>query len=112
MTFAEKISKERQVVFDIGVQFGRQQSIDMMQLALQNKHGFGEKRIWELLMEMKELIEEFDPAFDTKNPECDYYRELLDRALAQNCGKEHPLIPFDERYEYIKKINYGGKKNK
>ena len=110
MNFSQKLAADRQAVFEAGLYIGRQQSIDMMQLVLQSKHGFAEKRMWELLMEMKELIEEFDPAFDTKHPECDYYRERLDRALSQNCGKDHPLIPFDERYEYLKKVNYGRKK--
>lgn len=61
-------------------------------------------------MEISALYDEFCPAFVIKHPECDYYRELMDRALARNCGKEHPLIPFSERYENLKNVNYGGKK--
>lgn len=110
MNYAQKMQIERQTVFDIGMSVGRQQTIDMLQIALRKEHGWGEKRIYELLMEMKRLIDYFWPAFDVKDPECDYYRELLDRAISENCGKEHPLIPFDDRYEYLKKVNYGGKK--
>ena len=110
MTFAQQIALEKQVAFDIGMKVGRQQTIDMLQIALRKEHGWGEKRLYDLLMNMKELVEYFWPAFDVKDDECDYYRELLDRALAENCGKEHPLIPFDERYEYLKKVNYRGKK--
>ncbi len=109
MTYLERQTAEKQAAFDIGLRIGRQQSIDLMQLALQSKQGFGEKRIWELLMVMKDLFEEFRPAFDVKHPECDVYREHLDRALSQNCGKEHPLIPFAERYEDLKQVKYGGK---
>ena len=110
MTLVERMAAEKQAAFDIGLRIGRQQSIDFMQLALQNKQGFGEKRMWELLMEMKDLYDEFWPAFDVKHPECDVFREHLDRALAQNCGKEHPLIPFAERYEDLKQVSYGRKK--
>ena len=110
MTFAQQIALEKQTAFDIGMKVGRQQTIDMLQIALRKEHGWGEKRLYDLLMNMKELVEYFWPAFDVKDDECDYYRELLDRAIAENCGKEHPLIPFDERYEYLKKVNYRGKK--
>ena len=110
MNFAQKIAFEKQTAFDIGQRIGRQQTIDLLQLALQSKHGFGEKRLWELLMEMKDLFEQFHPAFDIKHPECDVYREHLDRALSQNCGKEHSLVPFAERYEDLKQVSYGRKK--
>lgn len=108
MTLVERMAAEKQAAFDVGLSVGRQQTVDFIQLALQ-KRGYGEKRIWEILMDMKALYDEFWPAFDVKNPECDYYREQLDRALSQNCGKEHPLVPFKERYEYLKEVKYGRK---
>jgi hypothetical protein len=110
MTYLERQKLEKQTAFEVGMRIGRQQTIDFLQLALQSKHGFAEKRTWEILMEIKELYDQFRPAFDIKHPECDYFRELLDRALSQNCGKEHPLIPFAERYEDLKQVQYGGKK--
>ena len=110
MTLMERMAAEKQAAFDIGLRVGRQQSIDFMQLALQSQQGCGGRRTWELLTEMKDLYDEFWPAFDVKHPECDVCREHLDRALAQNCGKEHPLIPFAERYEDLKQVSYGGKK--
>ena len=110
MNYAQRHKATIQTAFDIGLSIGRQQNIDMLQIALHKLHGMGEKRIWELLMEMKDLFDYFSPAFDVKDPECDYYRELLDRALSENCGKEHPLIPFNERYEYLKQVNYRGKR--
>lgn len=110
MTLVERMAAEKQAAFDIGLRIGRQQTIDLLQLALQTKQGFGEKRMWELLIEMKDLFEQFHPAFDIKHPECDVFREHLDRALAQNCGKEHPLVPFAERYEDLKQVSYGRKK--
>ena len=110
MTFAQQIALEKQTAFDVGMSVGRQQTIDMLQIALNREHGFGEKRLHELLMSMKELVDYFFTAFDVKDDECDWYREQLDQALSVSCGKEHPLIPFDERYEYLKKVNYRGKK--
>lgn len=109
MTFAERIIAEKQDAFEIGLRIGRQQMIDFLQLALQKK-GFGEKRIWEVLMEVQALNDEFRPAFDVRHPECDPCRDRLDRALSQNCGKEHPLIPFAVRYEDLKQVQYGRKR--
>ena len=110
MNLVERMALEKQTAFDVGLRIGRQQCIDLMQIALQVKHGFAEKRLWDLLDEMRKLFEEFHPAFDVKHPECDWYRDRLDRALSQSCGKEHPLIPFAERYEDLKQVRYGGKK--
>ena len=109
MNYLQKIAAEKENAFEIGLRIGRQQCIDFLQLALQGKHGFGEKRMWELLMEIQALNDEFKPAFNVKHDECDYYRERLDRALSQNCGKEHPLVPFAERYEDLKQVVYGRK---
>ena len=110
MNYLQKQAAEKQAAFDAGLSIGRQQTVDFLQIALRTKHGMGEKRIWDLLQTIKGLYDEFWPAFDVKHPECDYYRERMDRALSEGCGKEHPLIPFHERYEYLKQVRYGGKK--
>ena len=110
MTYLERQAAEKQALADIYMRTGRQEHLDLTQIALNRKFGFGEKRLWELLMEIKELHEYFRPAFDIKHPECDWYREQLDRALAQCCGTEHPLIPFSERYDDLKQVSYGRKK--
>lgn len=110
MTLVQRMAAEKQAAFDIGLSVGRQQTIDFVQIALRMKHGMGEKRLWELLQEIKSLYDEFWPAFDVRHPECDFYRERLDRALKEGCGKEHPLVPFRERYEHMKQVNYRGKK--
>ena len=109
-TFLQRIEMEKKAVFDVSGRVNRQKMMDFFQIALHRRHGFGEKRLWELLMDIKELFEYFAPAFDVRHPECDVRREHLDRALGECCGKEHPLIPYDERYEDLKKVDYGGKK--
>ena len=68
----------------------------------------GEKRLWDLLQEIKSLYDEFWPAFDVQHPECDYYRELLDRAIGAFCPEDQ-LIPFDERFDELKKVRYDRK---
>lgn len=110
MTFLERIEQEKQAAFEAAQRISRQKMTDFLQIALHNRYGFGEQRIWEVLMDIVALFEEFQPAFDVRHPECDWYRERLDRLLSQNCGKEHPLIPFAERYEDLKQVRYGGKK--
>lgn len=108
-TFLQRIEMEKAVAADLSGRINRQKLTDYFQIALHRRHGFGEKRLWELLMDIKELFEYFAPAFDVRHPECDVRREHLDRALGECCGKEHPLIPFDERYDYLKKVDYGRK---
>lgn len=107
MNYAQRQAAERREAFEIGLCIGKQQIIDYLQIALRTKHGMGEKRLWELLQDIKALYDEFFPAFDVRHPECDYYRERLDRALNESCGKEHPLVPFNKRYEYMKQVQYG-----
>ena len=74
-----------QLVFDIGVKFGRQQILDYLSLALRDpqtmgKDTFSGTRIIRVLKKIDSLMDEFHPAFDLCD-EADYYQEKLDSLL-------------------------------
>ena len=79
--------------------FTLQQSLDMAQIALHEKLGFGPERnakfaaaFWETFMEYAALCVG-DGADD---PEIVYTKNVVDRMLREACGGD--ILPFDERY--------------
>lgn len=100
-----------QLVFDIGVKFGRQQILDYLSLALRDpevmgKNTFSGKRILKVLNRIEELMAEFSPAFE-KHDEADYYQAMLDKLLRQAYGDEirEGFYGFSDRYD-VKKFDY------
>ena len=79
--------------------FTLQQSLDMAQIALHEKLGFGPERnakfaaaFWETFMEYAALCVG-DGADD---PEIVYTKDVVDRMPREACGGD--ILPFDERY--------------
>lgn len=79
--------------------FTLQQSLDMAQIALHEKLGFGPERnakfaaaFWETFLEYAALCVG-DGADD---PEIVYTKDVVDRMLREACGDD--ILPFDERY--------------
>lgn len=79
--------------------FTLQQSLDMAQIALHEKLGFGPERnakfaaaFWETFMEYAALCVG-DGADD---PEIVYTKDVVDRMLREACGGD--ILPFDEHY--------------
>lgn len=79
--------------------FTLQQSLDMAQIALHEKLGFGSERnakfaaaFWETFQEYAALCVG-DGADD---PEIVYTKDVVDRMLREACGDD--ILPFDERY--------------
>lgn len=79
--------------------FTLQQSLDMAQIALHEKLGFGPERnakfaaaFWETFQEYAALCVG-DGADD---PEIVYTKDVVDRMLREACGDD--ILPFDERY--------------
>ena len=105
-----------QLVFDIGVKFGRQQILDYLSLALRDpqtmgKDTFSGTRIIRVLKKIDSLMDEFYPAFDLCD-EADYYQEKLDRLLREAYGSEirDGFFSFRERYEVVKQFDYRTRK--
>ena len=108
-SFLERQQNEKNFYFDVGVQYGRQQIIDAMSLALHDpdvmqKDTFGKTRLLKLVNAIGDYIDRFQPAWE-KRDDTDYYRAKLDAALSDAYGVElHDS--FERRYEYSPEYNY------
>ena len=93
----------QQFNLNIGLQYGRQQIIDMMSLVLRDpaimgKDTFGKDRLLKVVNGIGEYIDKYQKAWE-KDEETDYYRAKLDEALAEAYGEElHDS--FLKRYEF------------
>lgn len=85
----------------------RQYDIDTLCIALNRHDKYGYDRIMELLEFWHEVRVEFRDAI---NPDCsveaDVAQEHMDRELERIMRGKAPLIPFEERQLYVKKIKY------
>lgn len=99
----------QQFNLNIGLQYGRQQIIDMMSLVLRDpaimgKDTFGKDRLLKVVNGIGEYIDKYQKAWE-KDEETDYYRAKLDAALADAYGEElHDS--FMKRYEFSPEFNY------
>lgn len=88
-------------------QIVRQYDIDTLQIAINRHGGYGYDRIMELMDVWHEVRVEFKDAINPHvSVESDVAQEHMDRELARIMRGKAPLIPFDERQPYIKKIKY------
>lgn len=71
---------------------------------LLHRRGYGAERMTALNKEFQEMHAKFLIAFDPKEPEADYYRELLDRELRDIYGDK--MEPFEKRYPVAHDIRY------
>lgn len=107
--FLEKQRADRQLYLDIGIQYGRQQVLDMLSIVLHDpsimkKDTFGKKRLLIILRGIGDCIDEYNPAWQ-RTDETDYYRAKLDATLSEIYGQElHDT--FDKRYEYSPEYDY------
>lgn len=86
----------------------RQLMLDTAQIAL-HKLGWGYDRIYRFSQEWMALREYYAEAFRPQNPEADVYREHLDAEITDILKDKAKLIPFDDRYPEVKKIDGTGK---
>lgn len=101
--YLEKQEEFRKASMEAMQRTTEQYFIDCAAIAL-NRKGWGEKRVREFLIELAKVHDEFYDAL--KNiPETDYYRQKLDENLMPLC-KLVPLVPFEERYEYLPEMRY------
>ena len=108
-SFLEKQRVTNQAYFDIGIQMGRQQIIDMMCVVLNDpeimgKDTFGKERLLKVVKGIGDYIDVFQKAWE-RDDETDYYRDKLDGWLARIYGEElHDS--FAKRYEYCSDYDY------
>jgi hypothetical protein len=107
--FLERQRIANQTYFDAGLQMGRQQIIDMMCIVLNDpnimgKDTFGKDRLLKVVKGVGDYIDVFQKAWE-RDDETDYYRDKLDRWLANIYG-EAMHDTFSKRYEYCCDYDY------
>lgn len=101
--FAKKIDTQNDGFFNAGRDMGIQWGIDNLQLALLEQK-VPAKTIAAACRRAKELMDEHHPACDIRDPLADVHQEHIDRGLRAIWGGE--LVPFEQRYEMLRKIKY------
>ena len=95
--------------FDAGLRCGRQQILDMVSLVLRDpeimgKDTFGKERLLKIIKGVGNYIDIYNLAWQ-KHDETDYWRDKLDKALADAYGEElHDS--FMQRYEFAPEYDY------
>ena len=79
---------------------------DTLQITLHQRRCWGYDKIVELCADWKEIIKEYSPCTDSSDPECDVWREHMDRVLIQIIKGHQELIPFESRYPELRKVRY------
>ena len=117
------LAEQRQIRMECareGMRVGRQQIMDMLSLVLNDpeyvgKDVFGKDRLLKVAKGIEERLHYYRLAW-AKHDETDYYRDQLDKELAQVYGEEL-ADSFTERYESALEYDYttgkwktGGKK--
>lgn len=107
--YIEQRDAVRRGFFEVGLQCGRQQILDMMSLVLRDpdimgKDTFGKDRLIKVVKGIGEYIDTYEKAWQ-KDDETDYYRAKLDEALADAYG-EGLHDSFMERYEFAYEFDY------
>lgn len=97
----------RQKCFEVACDTTSQQFFDYMCIVLNDpeimgKDVFGAKRLQKVQEAMKKLDKEYSEAW-CGSQESDWYQEKLDEALKRIFGE---IVPFRERYPYLKEWDY------
>lgn len=93
-----------QVYETAAVRIEKQFLLDTMQIAL-HEFGFGYRRIMELTVLWKEVYDRYHPALEG-GPESDVWQEKLDGEILDILKGQQELIPFPQRYEYVRRCGY------
>lgn len=110
--FLEKQRKMEDAIFSAGIRCGIQYNNDCYHIVLNDpdvmgRNTFGAKRLEEIHRAVEAMSDYFEPALNTRNPECDVFRDRMDRRL-RRIWKDR-LCPFEERLHELKKCSYGRK---
>lgn len=104
MNYAEKQQALKRELVNVGIRFGEQRTLDLMEVALHRK-GWGYDRINGLLDLMRELDEYYAVAWEMRM-ESDVYQEKLDNELRSIVGDRQEFIPFEKRYPEVRQLGY------
>lgn len=104
MNYAQKQQALKRELVNVGIRFGEQRTLDLMECALHRK-GWGYDRINGLLDLMRELDEYYAVAWEMRM-ESDVYQEKLDNELRSIVGDRQEFIPFEKRYPEVRQLGY------
>lgn len=104
--YLQKRETERRIWVEAAQRSTEQFLADTLQITLHQKRGWGYDRIVELCNDWHETIVEYSPCTNSKDPECDVYREHMDRVLSQIIKDKQKLLAWDERYPELSKVRY------
>ena len=104
--YLQKRELERRVWIETAQRTTEQFLADTLQITLHQKREWGYDRIIELCKDWQETIKEYSPCTNASDPECDVYREHMDRVLRQIIGKKQEFTPWEERYPELRKVKY------
>lgn len=104
--YLQKRELERETWIHTAERLTEQFMTDTLQMTLHEHYGFGYDRIMELMERWREMLQEYRPALNSKNAECDVKQEHMDRAMLQILRGKADLIPFEERYPELRKVRY------
>lgn len=105
--YLQKRDLERRIWVEAAQRSTEQFLADTLQITLHQKREWGYDRIMALCNDWKATIEEYSPCTNSRDPECDVYREHMDRVLAQIINGKQELVPWEERYPELSKVRYG-----
>ena len=106
--FLDRQRKMQQTYLDIGEEMGVQKAWDYLQIILRDpeimgKNVMGVQKIKKVYKKLSEVADHYKIAF-SDHVEADHVQEELDGVLKEVWGDE--LVPFYERYPYLKKFDY------
>ena len=104
--FMQKQREREDAALMSGIRIGVQYAIDTLNISLNESAGWGFDRQMALMEVWRKNRQYYADALDVKKPECDVYREKLNRGLLTVIKGRMELIPFHERYPDLKKIKY------
>ena len=103
MAFAEQYAKRKLASAQIlMIQYMQ----DTLQIAIHQTEGWGYDRIQRLTEAWAAVRKEYAAAIDPIAPDADVMQEHMDRVMAQIIRDKQELIPFEERYQELKKVRY------
>ena len=104
--YLQKRELERRIWVEAAQRSTEQFLADTLQMTMHQQYGWGYDRIVELCDKWQETIKEYSPCTNSSDPECDVYREHMDRVLTQIIKGRQELVPWEERYPELNKVRY------
>lgn len=101
--YLDRQKAKQTIMLRVAQEIATQYAVDCFTVLL-HERGYGAERMTALLKDFAEMQEKFLVAFDPKEPEADYYREVLDRELRAIYGSK--ADPFEVRYPAAYDILY------